>query len=73
VESSIIAADENKQLPLPQGQLRVTMSYRDDIKVNDTFSMYNNTYKIRGIDYTKVINGKGVMALSVEQVTSEVK
>jgi hypothetical protein len=24
VESSIIAADENKQLPLPQGQLRVT-------------------------------------------------
>jgi hypothetical protein len=60
VESSIIAADENKQLPLPQGQLRVTMSYRDDVKVNDTFSMYNNTYKIRGIDYTKVINGKGL-------------
>lgn len=73
VESSIIAADENKQLPLPQGQLRVTLSYRDDVKVNDTFPMYNNTYKIRGIDYTKVINGKGIMALSVEQVQSEVK
>jgi hypothetical protein len=73
VESSIIAADENKQLPLPQGQLRVTMSYRDDVKVNDTFPMYNNTYKIRGIDYTKVINGKGIMVLAVEQVQSEVK
>jgi hypothetical protein len=73
VESSIIAADENKQLPLPQGQLRVTMSYRDDVKVNDTFSMYNNTYKIRGIDYTKVINAKGIMVLAVEQVQSEVK
>jgi hypothetical protein len=59
--------------PLPQGQLRVTMSYRDDVKVNDTFSMYNNTYKIRGIDYTKVINGKGIMVLAVEQVQSEVK
>jgi pyrimidine operon attenuation protein/uracil phosphoribosyltransferase len=64
VESSIIAADENKQLPIPQGQLRVTLSYRDDVKVNDTFSMYNNTYKIRGIDYTKVINGKGIMVIS---------
>jgi hypothetical protein len=73
VESSIIAADENKQLPIPQGQLRVTLSYRDDVKVNDTFSMYNNTYKIRGIDYTKVINGKGIITLAVEQVQSEVK
>jgi hypothetical protein len=73
VESSIIAADENKQLPLPQGQLRVTMQYRDDIKVNDTFSMYNNTYKIRNVDYTKVINNKGIMVLAVEEVTSEVK
>jgi hypothetical protein len=73
VESSIIAADENKQLPLPQGQLRVTMSYRDDIKVNDTFSMYSNSYKIRNIDYTKVINNKGIMVLAVEEVTSEVK
>jgi hypothetical protein len=68
VTSSIIAADENKQLPLPEGQLQVTMQYRDDIKVNDTFSMYNNTYKIRNIDYTKVINDKGIMTLSVEQV-----
>jgi hypothetical protein len=73
VESSIIAADENNQLPIPQGQLRVTLSYRDDVKVNDTFSMYNNTYKIRGIDYTKVVNGKGIITLAVEQVQSEVK
>jgi hypothetical protein len=73
VASTIIAADENKQLPLPEGQLTVTLSYRDDVKVNDTFSMYNNNYKIRGIDYTKVINGKGIMVLSVEQVQSEVK
>lgn len=72
-ESSFMAADENKQLPLPQGQLRITMPYRNDIKVNDTFPMYNNTYKIRNIDYTKVINGIGIMILSVEQVQSEVK
>lgn len=74
-ESSIIASDENKQLPLPQGQLRITMQYQniDDIKVNNTFAMYNNTYKIRNIDYTKVINNKGIVVLSVEQVTSEVK
>ena len=70
VESSIVAADENKQLPLPQGQLRVTMQYREDIKMNDTFPMYNNTYKIRNIDYTKVINSKGIMTLSVEQVVN---
>ena len=70
VESSIVAADENKQLPLPQGQLRVTMQYREDIKMNNTFPMYNNTYKIRNIDYTKVINNKGIMTLSVEQVVN---
>jgi hypothetical protein len=73
VESSIIGTDENKQLPLPQGQLRVTMQYRNDVKVNDTFTMYNNTYKIRSINFTKVINEKGIIMLSVEQVQSEVK
>lgn len=75
VESSIIAADENKQLPLPQGQLRVTLQYQnvEDIQVNKTFTMYNNTYMIRYVDYTKVINDKGIITLSVEQVTSEVK
>jgi hypothetical protein len=68
VESSIIASDENKQLPLPEGHLHVTMQYRDDVKVNDTFTMYNNSYKIRTIDYTNVIDNKGIMVLSVEQV-----
>ncbi|MED3562252.1 hypothetical protein [Bacillus xiapuensis] len=73
VQSTFPLVDENKQLPLPQGSLTVTMQYREDIKTNDTFPMYNNTYKIRNIDYTKVINYKGIMTLSVEQVTSEVK
>lgn len=74
-ESSFISTDENKQLPLPQGQLRVTLQYQnvEDIQVNKTFTMYNNTYKIRNVDYTKVINDKGIMILSVEQVTSEVE
>jgi hypothetical protein len=35
--------------------------------------MFNNTYKIRNVDYTKVINNKGIIVLSVEEVTSEVK
>jgi hypothetical protein len=75
VESSLFASDENKQLPLSEGQLRITLQYQsvNNIKVNNTFTMYNNTYKIRNIDYTKVINNKGIVLLSVEQVTSEVK
>jgi hypothetical protein len=74
-ESTFVGSDENKQLPLPQGQLRITMQYQnvEDIKVNNTFTMYNNIYKIRNMDYTKVMNNKGIVVLSVEQVQSEVK
>ncbi|MBL4950988.1 hypothetical protein JK635_01880 [Neobacillus sp. YIM B02564] len=73
VQNTITSGDENKQFPLPQGSLYITLQYQknEEIQINKTLRMYNNIYKIRNIDYTNVIDEKGIMILLVEQVTSE--
>lgn len=74
VENFFPQVDENRQqILLPQGSLRITLQYQDvdDIKVNHTFKMYQNTYQIRSVDYTKVINNKGVVTLNVEEVSNK--
>ena len=55
--------NENEQLPLPDGNIDVIMRYRnaDSLVINKNFVLYNQTYEIYNIDYTKVIDGNGIM------------
>ncbi|MEM5009248.1 hypothetical protein WKH57_00875 [Niallia taxi] len=74
VESSIKDKESNNQLNLPDGRLTVSMKYQaiSNVKLNETFKMYSNTYKITHIDLTQVINGIGIMVVTADIVPSEV-
>lgn len=65
--------DEERQFVLPEGQIRITMQYQkaDNIIENSVFDMYNEKYKIMDIDYTKVINNKGIMIITAVRVQGE--
>jgi hypothetical protein len=69
-ETKFPSRDGNEQLPLPEGNINITLKYQvaDNIQPNKQFSMYGNTYKITGVDYTKVINDKGIMIVSAERI-----
>lgn len=73
-ESSIKDKESNNQLNLPDGRLKVSMKYQPiaNVKLNETFKMYDNTYKITHIDLTQVINGIGIMVVTADIVPSEV-
>lgn len=73
-ESSIKDKESNNQLNLPDGRLKVSMKYQpiSNVKLNETFKMYDNTYKITHIDLTQVINGIGIMIVIADIVPSEV-
>ena len=74
VESSIKNSESNSQLNLPDGRIVITMKYQliNNVKINEVFSMYDNSYKIANIDRTKVINDVGLMIITADLVPSEV-
>ncbi|MED4883906.1 hypothetical protein [Bacillus smithii] len=59
----------DEQLPLPEGRLIISMQYQvaDNLKIDSLFEMYNETYKITDINYTSVIEGKGIMQIIAER------
>jgi len=73
IKSTYFSANENDSLPLPEGKLNIFMKYQiaDNIKVNYQFKMYDATYKISDIRYSRVINNVGVMEVSCERVVNE--
>ncbi|MFS1518502.1 hypothetical protein V1503_18875 [Bacillus sp. SCS-151] len=69
-ETKYTSTFNNDQLPLPDGHIKLILQYRvsESITVNREFEMYKNTYKITDIDYTKVINDKGIMVILAERM-----
>jgi hypothetical protein len=70
VESRNYATDTNAQLIIPNNSVLITIKYQpsDTLVVNYEFTMYNNKYKIVDIDYTKIINEKGIIKILAERV-----
>lgn len=57
--------NDSEQMQLPNGFLDITLKYQtgDNIRINQKFKIYDMTYEIINIDYTKVINGNGIMII----------
>jgi hypothetical protein len=70
VESGNFSTDTDSQLVIPKNTVFITLKYQlsDTVNYNYEFTMYNNKYKIKDIDYTKVINEKGIIKLIAERV-----
>jgi hypothetical protein len=61
------------QMTNPQDSIAVTLKYQesDSLQENHEFDMYKSKYKITFIDYSKVINGKGVITVTGERVIKD--
>lgn len=70
VETSSGSANTDAQLVIPRNSIFITIKYQpsETIAINYQFTMYNNKYKIVDIDYTKVINEKGIIKILAERV-----
>jgi hypothetical protein len=57
------------QIQLPNGQIQIILKYQpsDTIKLNYEFEMFNDPYKIIDIDYTNVIQNKGVVIIRAKR------
>lgn len=62
--------DSPNKLPILDGDLNIWIQYREDNlpEINYTFKMYNQTFKVNGLNFSKVINGKGIVGISAKVV-----
>lgn len=69
VDSKYYSSNENSQLPLPEGKLSVYTTFvpESSIQTNEEFNLYEKRYIVADVDYTRVINGTGVMEIIVER------
>lgn len=70
VEMGSVTTDTDRQLVIPNNSIQITIKYQlsDTLKENYEFTMYNNKYKIIAIDYTKILNEKGIIKILAERV-----
>jgi len=70
VETKYYFNNRNEQITLPEDRMLITMQYQDapNIEVGKEFEMYKSRFKITHFDFSKVINGKGVMVFTGERV-----
>lgn len=70
VEKKYYFNNRNEQITLPEDRVMVTLKYQeaDSIAVNKEFNIYDTRFAIKDIDYTKVINGVGIMTITGERV-----
>lgn len=59
--------DEDNKLVISDGSLNITTNYNTYITEGTTFKMFNKTFKISNIDFTKVIGSDGVISLKCEK------
>ena len=70
VETTYPSKDDNVQLPLPDGTVKITIQYNNAscIELNYEFAMYGSKYKITYIDYSKAINEVGLLTITAKVV-----
>lgn len=70
VESKVVSDYTNEAINLPEGRLDVTIPHRDgeNVAIGKEFSMYGAVYQIGEIDYTKSMNGAGILVLKGKKV-----
>jgi len=69
-ETTITSDNVNEAINLPEGIIQITIPYTEhaDLVEGKEFTMYGTTYQIIGIDYTKSINGVGLLVIKGKKV-----
>lgn len=62
-----------EQINIPEGDMVLQILYTDNdelIHITSEFKMFNSTYRISGIDRSKVYNNQGVLVLVVSRIAN---
>ncbi len=73
VETKYYFNNRNEQITLPEDRVMISIQYQEanNLKENAEFNLYNSRFSIKFIDYTKVVNDKGVMIITGERVMNK--
>jgi hypothetical protein len=69
VESRYSFTRGEQQIALAEDRIEVIVGYveSENLKLDFEFKMYGDTYKVKNIDYSNVINGEGILIISAER------
>lgn len=69
VEDKYYSANDNSQLPLPEGKLDIYIGYieGENLKPNHEFTLYNKRYKIADLSYIEVFEEQGIIRIHAER------
>jgi protease II len=72
IESRYSFTRSNQQITLPDNRIEIMIKYveSESLKLDSEFEMRDGTYKIKNIDYSKVIKDKGILIISAERQVS---
>lgn len=72
VETKFAISQQTEQIRLPEDKILVSMRYQESksLQINSEFEMYNSRFRIIFTDFSKVINGVGVMTLTGERLVN---
>ncbi|WP_080845559.1 hypothetical protein [Cytobacillus gottheilii] len=72
VETRPALSQQTEQIRLPEDKILVTLRYQESksLQINSEFDMYNSRFRIIFTDFSKVINGVGVMTLTGERLVN---
>ncbi|TCJ01082.1 hypothetical protein [Cytobacillus praedii] len=73
VETKYYFNNRNEQITLPEDRVLITMKYKESksVDVNHRFDLYKSKFKITFVDYSKVVNGTGIMVVTGERVVND--
>ncbi|PGZ96950.1 hypothetical protein COE51_16395 [Bacillus pseudomycoides] len=72
-ETSVQLSMANQQtINLPEGRIKITLPHtvHNDLQVGKKLHMYGEQYQIKGIDYSQIIDGTGVLILYTDRVVT---
>ncbi|WP_079709858.1 hypothetical protein [Paraliobacillus ryukyuensis] len=71
-DASDLKSNNEEEVNLPNGDMALIISYTDSEQITEDreFSMFNQTYRISGIDKSKTKDSLGVLKLVVKRVQS---
>jgi hypothetical protein len=69
VESRYSFTRSDQQITLPDNRIEIMIKYveSESLQLDAEFEMRDGTYKIKNIDYSQVINDKGILVISAER------
>jgi len=70
VETTITSDNSDEAINLPTGQIQITIPFTEHEAIGNgvNFFMYGSEYETIGIDYTKSINGVGLLVIKGKKV-----